>query len=205
MISSAAMGANDWLPYSLSMAAQRVGRASTMVGRAISGRYVSHGSTRDADCVVAFSFGQRRAHDGSIDPGEVNRYLADEISRLDGQRPVIAQFEINDALKQHRGFEADVCVTSRNRPYLDTREVAAAAAAAMSENGWRRALVIAQAHHVPRADSTMLAMGVETVTPPGLRSVWDRQSSQTWTRGPVAWAVREPGAVMYYLLRGWLA
>lgn len=198
------MGANDSLPYSLSMAAQRLGRASTMVGRAISGRYVAHGTIRDADCVVAFSFGQRRAHDGSIDPGDVNRYLADEISRLAGQRPVIAQFEINDALN-HRGLEADVSVTSGNRPYLDTREVAATAAAAMSENGWRRALVIAQAHHVPRADSAMRAMGVETVTPPGLRSVWDRQSSQTWTRGPVAWAVREPGAVMYYLLRGWLA
>jgi uncharacterized SAM-binding protein YcdF (DUF218 family) len=199
------MGADGSIPYSLAVAAQRAGRTAAMVGRALTGRYVVHGGTRDADCVVAFSFGQRRAYDGQVDPGEVNLYLANEVTRLGGQRPVIAQFEIDDALRRQGGREADVRVASGNRAFLDTREVAADAATAMSQNGWRCALVIAQAHHVPRADSTLRAAGVETVTPDGLRSAWDRRSRQPWTRGPVAWALREPAAIMYYLLRGWLA
>jgi hypothetical protein len=186
------------------MRAGRAVRAVTLIGRAVSGRYLAHGVIRDADCVVAFSFGLRRAQDGSIDPGDVNRHLATQINNLDVRLPLIAQGEIDDALRQQFALEADVRVTSPSGRYLDTHDVVVAATTAMSARGWKRALVIAQAHHMPRADSTMRALGVETVTPAQMPSVWDHRSRQRWTRGRAGWALRETVVVVYYLLRGWL-
>jgi uncharacterized SAM-binding protein YcdF (DUF218 family) len=76
----------------------------------------------------------------------------------------------------------------------------------MRQNGWTTAVVVAHAHHVPRADAACRALGIDTVVPEGLHRVpFCPDSLQWWTRGRDRWRIREVPATLWYALRGWLA
>ena len=89
--------------------------------------------------------------------------------------------------------------------YLDTREVADQARLLMAGQGWRVAVLLAQAHHVPRAGRVCARLGIGVVVPAGLERVpFCPNSSQPWTRGAAAWYRRERLVLLHHAWRGWL-
>lgn len=72
----------------------------------------------------------------------------------------------------------------------------------MGRYGWDTAELIAHPHHLPRAQAVFASLGIETTSWADVRSIWDRKSSQPWTRSPLRWAIRELFVVLIYLLAG---
>ena len=179
---------------------------SSLVAAALSGRYEIHGDPSSAKCVIALSFGYRRSESGQITPGMANEYLAQFLEANFRDKVIIAQFEIDDALKAGHDFAAEYRIEAPGRNgYLDTHEVAVQAWKIMADNGLGdAAIVLAHSHHLPRADRVLRAVGIETATPGGVHAIWDRESAQSWTTGSVRWAVRELLVIGVYAFRGWL-
>ena len=169
----------------------------------MTGSYRAHAQENDADCIVAFAFGFRRDAAQAIQPGPINNYLASVVERVRGAMPVIAQFEVDDALKS-LGASPTFARIGPARLFLDTRAVAERSVEVMRMAGLRSALVVAQPFHMPRAEATLLALGVETVVTVGIEPCWDPASCQPWTRNAHFWRAREVGAIAMYASRGWL-
>lgn len=175
--------------------------------RAVGGRYHAGENTDTAQCVVALAFGYRLVRPGVREPGPCNEYLAALTLATSNGRPIIAQVEIDQSIRTFRpGMGADHLIGSARGSgrYLDTRECAVQICSIMDYFGWKAAALIAHPHHLPRAQAVFAARGIETATPPGVRAIWDRESGQLWTRGPLRWAIREPFAILIYERRGWL-
>jgi hypothetical protein len=172
-----------------------------LFSQAWSGAYRVEGEIDAADCLIAFSFGGIRRHRRKIQPGCSNADLARYVRENFPCLPKILQGEIADAY----GAEA---LTSRvwridrhRRPgkYLDTYEVAVQARRIMQQQSWETAVVLAQAHHLPRATAVCRKLGVHTVVPAGLERVpFCPNSFQKWTRNRLRWFRREVGAIFYY-------
>jgi hypothetical protein len=171
-----------------------------LLREAVTGRYQPHGDVAAADCVVGFAFGVR----GRKRPGVSNEQLAALIIERWPGLPRILQGEIAGALRDDGVPRFSIDRHRQHGHYLDTREVAEQALELMSEHGLSRPLIVAQAHHVPRADAVCRLLGMKTIVPPGLSDVFDGRSAQRWTQNQPAWGVRETVAIAYYELRGWV-
>lgn len=175
--------------------------------RAVAGRYEVGEKSDTAQCVVALAFGYRLVRAGGREPGPCNEYLAALALATSNGRPIIAQAEIDQAIRSLRpSMAADHVVESTLEPeqYFDTRACAVRVHSIMGDFGWKTAALIAHPHHLPRAQAVFASHGIETTTPPGVKPVWDHASSQSWTRSPIRWAIRELFAIGLYERRGWL-
>lgn len=185
----------------------RAAELLALTARAVSGRYQLGRSTDTAHCVVALAFGYRLVRAGAREPGPCNEYLASVALATSNGRPIVAQAEIDQAIRSLRpGMGADHVIDSARHPehYLDTREMAVQVHSVMRAYGWQTAALIAHPHHLPRAQAVFESCGIETATSAGVRSIWDRKSCQSWTRSSLHWAVREPFAIWLSERRGWL-
>jgi uncharacterized SAM-binding protein YcdF (DUF218 family) len=170
------------------------------------GRYTVKGDLKNADCVIGFAFGGVREGTG-VRPGQSNDNLARYALKHCPTLPKILQGEIADAFLALAAGCALLRVDRHRRPdrYLDTREVAEQAVLLMHAHGWRTAVILAQGHHVPRADAVCRKLGIRTVVPPGLERVpFCPHSVQRWTRNARAWLRRETLALLYYRWAGWI-
>jgi hypothetical protein len=166
------------------------------------GRSAAPNSEGSADCVLAFAFGHL---DGS--PGVSNVELACFARERFPHLPAILQEEVAEVYEAlapgHRMFRID-----RHREagkYLDTREVADQARLLMARQGWQVAVLVAQAHHVPRAFRVCTRLGIRAVVPAGLECVpLCPASSQSWTRSAAAWYRRERLVLLHHAWKGWL-
>jgi uncharacterized SAM-binding protein YcdF (DUF218 family) len=186
----------------------RAAQTLTLIVRAASGHYHTVGDITSADCVVALSFGYRLVRTGAREPGPCNEYLASLALATSRDQPIIAQIEIDQAIRSlRRGMGADHVIGSARNPalYLDTFEFAVQVHAIMDDQGWRTTALIAHPHHLPRTQAVFASLGIETATPGGVRPIWDRESNQPWTRGPVSWAIHEMAALWWYKRRGKLS
>lgn len=182
-----------------------------LMSRAKSGEYERHGTLDEADCVVGFAFGC--LVDGTIvRPGLSNVGLAKFIAVSCSGLPVIAQFELADALEEVAGATPNgaerVYRIERHRnkgEYLDTREVALQAQAIMRQHGWTQPAIVAHPGHMPRVDAICRMIGMNTIAPDGLEVVeFDPDSTQEWTRSAAAWGPHEVVAIPNARKRGWL-
>jgi DNA-binding LacI/PurR family transcriptional regulator len=151
---------------------------------------------------VVFSFGRRKI--GDAGSGPTNLELARIVNERWAELPVMAQPEIARALTpSHREV---VCIDrhGQRRAYLDTHEVAYQAAQHMGRLGCRRPIVVAQQHHLPRAEAVLRRLGLDVVVTTAVDAPFDERSSQVWTRSRVAWALRELLTIPYYRSRRWL-
>jgi len=179
-----------------------------LVAQAVGGRYHIASDVTPAHCVVALSFGYRRAPTGLREPGPCNEYLASTALATNHGRPIIAQAEIDQAIRSLReGLGADYVIRSARNPerYLDTHECALQVRSIMDDRGWKTAVLIAHPHHLPRAREVFAGLDIETVTPAGVRAIWDPTSGQVWTRSRPACTVRELLALWLYQRRGWIS
>jgi uncharacterized SAM-binding protein YcdF (DUF218 family) len=179
-----------------------------MAVRSVGGHYDIAPDTMSAHCVVALSFGYRLTRAGVREPGPCNEYLATLTLATSNGRPIVAQTEIDQAIRSlRRGMGADYVIDSARNPeqYLDTREFAVQVRSIMDRYGWTTAVLIGHPHHLPRAQAVFTAFGINTVTPRGQRPIWDRRSSQLWTRSPLIWTIRELSALWFYNRRGWIS
>lgn len=177
------------------------------MARAVCGQYRMGGNTDTAQCVVVLTFGYRLIRTGVREPGPCNEYLASLALATSNGRPIIAQVEVYEAIRSLRpSIGADHVIGSARDPeqYLDTHEFAVQVHSIMGAYGWKTAALIAHPHHLPRSQAVFASLGIETTTSAGMRSIWDRKSSQPWTRGPLRWAIRELPVICLYERRGWL-
>src|SRR5262249_42647534 len=156
----------------------------TLCRQAWSGAYTVKGNRTEAQCLVAFSFGHLA--DGlAILPGPSNEDLARFAAEHFADLPKILQREVADAYLA-LAPEGSVFRIHENRQpgkYLDTREAAEQAAAILHEHGWRAAVLLAHACHLPRVTAVWEKLGLAAVVPPGLEQVrFCRGSRQPWTR-----------------------
>lgn len=185
----------------------RAAEVLTLIARAATGRYRIVGNTSTAQCIVALDFGYRLAQARVREPGPCNEYLASLALATSNGRPIIAQAGVDQAIRSLRpslGADHIIGSTRDSKRYLDTREFAVQVHAIMGDYGWKTAALIAHPHHLPRAQVVFASRGIETTTLAGVRSIWDLKSSQSWTRSPIRWAIRELFAIFLYERRGWL-
>jgi hypothetical protein len=185
----------------------RVAEVLELIARAVSGRYRISENTDKANCVVALTFGYRFTRTGVRESGPCNEYLASLALALSNGRPIIAQAEIAQAIRSLRpSAGADHVIGSAQDlvQYLDTHEFAVRVQSIMDDHGWKTAELIAHPHHLPRVQAVFASRGIEATTSADVRSVWDRKSTQPWTRSPLRWAIRELFAIWLYEQRGWL-
>ena len=184
----------------------RAAKLLELTTRAARGHYRVDGHAGTAQCIVALAFGYRfRA--GARGPGLCNEYLASLVLTTSNGRPIVAQAEIDQAIRSLRpdmGADHVICSAQDPERYLDTYELAIQVRSIMGDYGWETAELIAHPHHLPRAQAVFASLGIETRTSAGVRSIWDRQSSQPWTRSPLRWAIRELVVICLYERRGWL-
>lgn len=177
--------------------------------RAWTGDYQQSGELSQADCVIGFSFGYR-GKGKRIEPGLSNEDLAAVAARHYDHLPKILQWEIADAyLKQVKKPTQPIIKITKHRrkgKYLDTQEVAMQAKEAMRQRGYKTAVLLANAYHLPRVQAVCTQLGISWVTTDDLRGAveFDLRSSQKWTRSRDAWRGYEPLAMMFYRMRGWL-
>jgi hypothetical protein len=185
------------------------GPASPLPGllrQAFSGRYVCRGEVAEADCAIGFAFGA--VLDGpAVRPGASNVALARFAREHLAHLPLILQGEIADAYGQPPAGRWLFRIDRHRRPgkYLDTYEVAVQSQEIMGRYGWRKAVLLAQGHHMPRAAQVCRRLGLYAIVPPGLDRVpFCPGSCQWWTRGRWGWFVREGCAMFYYRRRQWM-
>ena len=78
--------------------------------------------------------------------------------------------------------------------YLGSLAVLAPAKQYMDDNGLKRPILVAQAHHVTRSALMAKKVGIDPIIPEGLPNVFDKYSDQWWTTSNISWNVRElPG------------
>lgn len=171
--------------------------------RAMSGRYKLSGSRGDADCIIAFSFGYQIDGD-EVKPGPPNEALADYIEQLEMDVPIIAQFEVDDALgkKAQKRIETDWLGDPEN--YLDSHQVLLEAVRFMGRHKLKRPLLVAHRHHMPRLHALVLHHGFKPIVLPDLPDVWDPENEQTWIHGHPQWIAREEPAILFYRLKGYI-
>jgi hypothetical protein len=165
------------------------GYSQNHVDQALSGKYVVHGNSADADCVIACSFGYRE-REGGTEPGLSNEELAAFITRRFSSLPKILQTEIADALPSaNRDQHVYVIAEAQNSGQrLDTPEIISQAKNVMQTHSWQTAIVCAHPHHLPWVDYLCQAAGITTVAPEGLQTIpFDPRSAQYWTRSLAAW------------------
>jgi hypothetical protein len=178
----------------------------TLYRQALSGAYTIQGNCAEAQCVVAFSFGLL-AHGPVIQPGPSNEDLARFALEHFAGLPKILQREVADAYLALAPGSSVFRIDTHRQPgkYLDTREAADQACGILRTHGWRTAVLLAHAHHVPRAAAVCERLGIAVVVPPGLERVrFCRGSRQPWTRNRGMWFLREVPTLAYYRCKGWI-
>jgi hypothetical protein len=175
------------------------------------GKYEARGDPGEADCLIAFSFGVVKGEgDAKPRPGAANEDLARLAHEDFPHLPKILQIEVADAYHEAHCPEAKVWIAQNEEegdPYahLTTHDVAEHALDVMSGHGWKTAVLLAHAHHVPRVEAVCGRLGLTTVVPPGLERVrFCPDSTQPWTQSEKAWRRREPLVLLYFRLRGWI-
>ena len=158
------------------------------------------------DCVIAFSFGNRRQHHAVL-PGPINVSLAELLIQDFPGVPKILQWEIHvayGALVDHD--ENSISIdrnTSRPGRYLDTRNIAEQAVHLMESHGWVTAAVVAHGDHYPRAVACCRKLGIDVITTPPGPDIYDSESGQLWTRSRRIFATHELIANALYRLFGY--
>jgi hypothetical protein len=184
----------------------RSGDLRKLCRQAREGRYAPHEDGRAADCVLGFAFGRLGA-EPNVRPGASNERLAAFAREHFPDLAAILQQEVADA-HQLLAPVPPVLRIDRHRQagrYLDTREVADQARILMGQHGWRVAVLLAHAHHVPRAVQVCTRLGMRTIVPPGLECIpFCADSAQPWTRSARAWYRRERLVLLYHAWKGWL-
>ena len=113
------------------------------------------------------------------------------------------QHVAEEAAFPRQGFDRDFRKIQEVR--LELRNHGLEAAALLHKHGWRTAVLLAHACHVPRATAVWEKLGLAAVVPPGLERVrFCRGSRQLWTRNRVLWFLREVPTLGYYRTRGWI-
>lgn len=143
---------------------------------------------------------------GALVPGRSNDALAAYVLHSGISLPILAQQEIDLSLRStgHRGANYVIESDPSDGAYLDTYGFLLWAQEVLNEKGYKAPLLIAHPHHLPRVQAVAAKLGIAAITRGGLRSVWDKNSAQPWTRGPARWIMRELGAIGLYARRGQL-
>ena len=165
--------------------------------------YHVHGDPKSADCILAFSFGYIKQNEKNL-PGKSNQQIATFIELNLPNIPLIAQFEVADALKATKPV---LRITAHRIPgkYLDSGEVAAQAHEFMKLHRWDRAFIVTHPALEARNDYICTALGMETIAPSGLDSIeFDNNSEQEWTRDAQSWWAREQGIIDLCYQNDWL-
>lgn len=168
-----------------------------------------------ADCVIGLSFGSRLIEGSVTEPGSVNEQLAAYIAEHFAKVPLLLQHEIADALHEQAGIIPELRISAdstEDQDYqqnpltseVDSRQVLLAAKKAMDKHQWSSAIIVAQAHHLPRIKAICSKLGIHLFIPDDLPDIWDKESSQWWTRSRLLWNMREPAALAYHKMRGWI-
>lgn len=171
----------------------RIGLRQVVRG-ALTGDYLASdwSDVISGDLLVVQSFGTRAA-DGS--PGAVNERLAEFVVNLRKKgfdRPVAAQEEVAQALREAYGQGVDFEIvgdpSSTGGRGLDSFGVLSFA---RNEAGSRCPVLAAQAFHVGRTAMQAVRLGLDPLLPAGLPVDFAPDSGQWWTRGRGPWAFRE--------------
>ena len=156
------------------------------------GNYQPQGNESEADCVIGNEFAFRR--DGF---GNVNELLAEVVaerySRLSLMlnRNIAGALEIIDSKIEpaliFSGESTNLTATKGKGAWGELEQ----ARDYMDEHGLERPIIVAQAYHVGRVALQAKRLGLNVIIPEGLPRVFDPESMQLWSKGPIRMAIRE--------------
>ncbi len=189
----------------------------SLVWESVTGSYRVHGDVVNADCVVGFSFSSEEGIGGEI-PGRNNEDLASYIRNLDIDKPKILENGLADAYADLFMGSSDVIGIHiqdvpqkyrdgsgagifRGDDEFDSWKFALTARDRMERLGLSTPLVVAHPYQMARADAIMQRIGLETITPLGLRqqgNFYGSEVSQWWTRNPWIWGGYSVAVILHH-------
>lgn len=156
---------------------------------------------KQADSIIAYSFGNRIDDKGNKLPGPMNEQIADLVVEIYKQnpKPVYAQWEvaqaIGDRIDPNSLFSIYPKIDETGEViYLNTLEVAKEAAKlAKGANHLGTTIVVAFYDHSLRAVNLSREVGIDAYSPKGMRlpQQYDLDSGQPWTRSREAFTLYE--------------
>ena len=161
-------------------------------------------------CIIALSFG-----DGSYKHGAANKAIAEytvDLSLAYEKLPIIAQWELAENIATDPYFKKLIVHTvspDNSGEYVTTRNVLRKAKKIMQQEGYEAAILVAHPAHMPRVKYTatgFMQEGIVVYTPPmhrikPVKKIWDKDSTQPWTRSPGEFWRREMVAKVLTFLR----
>ena len=173
------------------------------------GRVKPEGNLKDADVIIAPSFGQ-----GENNPGfsnvDIAGYIFIALMELKNL-PLILQWEVASIYSQFlKGLEEKPKLhTVRTHrhwwKYLDTYEVLSQTKQIIEQEEWHHPVLVAHPWHIFRAKKILKKMGIKPIIPSDLGIIsFDSESTQWWTRNWFFWMIREVPTRLIYFKCGWI-
>ena len=157
-----------------------------------SGNYSPQGNVAEADCVIGHEFAYRENGFGNV-----NELLAEFIANRFSHLPLFLNHNIAGAIHTidpvitpeaiFSGKSVDYTANSGEGTWGELMQ----ARSLMNEQKFNKPVLVAQAYHVGRIVLQAKLLDMEPIAPEGLPADFDPESEQIWTRGPIAWAIRE--------------
>jgi hypothetical protein len=175
----------------------------TPITESFSAKYLPRGEVNSADCVLVAEFGI-----GQNDTaGAVNERLVEfALTEFPGL-PTIMNERLREVADSHSHAAQLISVEGGTEHVLGrvgTFGELITARDYMQRNRLGSLALVGQAFHISRIQRQAEMLEINTIVPAGLPAMFDRQSTQWWTRNRHAWRVYEAMAVTVLVRRGQL-
>ena len=161
------------------------------------GNYRTSGDIHQADCLIAHTFGV--GPDGSTG-GLSNESLADyaiDLRHKLGGICLIVTAEIASVMKEEADHVTGGPLANWIGVGTGTWGELKQSKQIMDQYGLSRPILIAHSYHIGRVARQAELQSINPIIPEGLPGDFDQDSSQTWTRGRLRWAIRTvPGNIV---------
>lgn len=162
-------------------------------------KYATQEEIKNADAVIAFSFGGRDEPGRHCDTNVCLASIARSVFR-ENSIQTIAQWEIASLLQNE--LILSIKESRINGQYLDTYEVAYQAYEICKKHGFQDVLVLAHKHHAWRCKKILDKLGLNTYVLDTDSCPYDSNSNQRWTRSAFNFISREIFVRISYFLQG---
>jgi len=155
------------------------------------------GEIKNVDIVAAFSFGDGLNH------GLSNLQIAKAIIGINPPKPVVAQWEVAEILRQLNFFNV-ISIGNQSDGYLPTWEIISKVVAEVKKRKCKKIGIICHSWHAWRVKQNIQKKISNVELTLITIKTFSKDSSQSWTKNSFFWIIREILTRIYCLLKGYI-
>lgn len=152
----------------------------------------------EPDVIICLSFGKRTS-----EVGLSNKFLITKIINFYKKNPLplIIQKDCADYFPKDIKINKIISNHSKSGKYLNTQEVLRQSIYYCFKNNFKKALVFAHTHHIPRIKNDFAYFNFDFKIADTKGCPYDPKSSQIWTRNKYYFLLREFIVKIYYIIQ----